>query len=844
MDAFWHDLRSGVRSLTKARGFTAVAVLVFALGIGINTALFSIVGAVFYRPLPVEAPEQLVYIYQFVRNSLPFLDHRAVNAFTDRTDTFAGVTAHSPGQMRLTINGETVRLNGEGVLANYFDVLGAKPARGRTFVASEGDGSNTQPAMVISDRLWARRFDRDPGILGRTVRMCCRADPESRAAPVEAEFTIIGVMPAGFKGVSDPWTPSDYWVTIPGHRYSAPSAIARRHPSVTLRQAQEVISVLGGNLLADLRQEVPLESLHLFEGRRYEAFAAGDVATPFNPRDSLIPARLALAMTVVVAVVLLIAAANIAGLLTARGVSRASDTAVRRILGAPWWRLMRQRIAESLLLSFAGGALGLLLSAWLLDLFQALTPDRFSIDIQIDWRVVLFTCLTCVGAGLASGLAPALQALRIDPLRVLPGTTATATSHGRSRLRHGVVVPQVALALVLLVAAGLQVRALTTLELADSGYVSDDVIVVSTGLRAQPGENLRDPALKEKRAERSRTYYRTLLANLERVEGAADIAVTSTLPVRANAYTNYETSYDAVTQDEFLAGRHGTVGAAPSTVGPGYFRTLGMRIVMGRDFDERDAGQTPPVVIVSETLAQRLWRGNDPIGRTMALQNRFASSDDTLQWLEVVGVVNDVDPVLRDTLTDPQAYLAMGQSWQPSAGAVVARVPGPKPAAVDAIRGAVLGADSFAEVYSVRTLDQAVAEILYPRRMAAAILGASGLIGLLLASIGLYGVISYSVALRAYELGVRSALGASRVDIIRLVLSEGAAVTAIGSIVGGALTYAAIRLSANLVAGMPPIDQATLVAVPLVLAAVILSACYLPARRAARVDPLVSLRTL
>ena len=840
MDALWYDIRSGLRSLRKARGFTGLALLVFALGIGVNTTLFSVVSALFLRPLAVKAPEELVYVYMVQRSTREWIEPDVVRALRLHDETFAGFTLHGSISKYLTTTGATELRPGEAVQANYFELLGVSPMLGRTFLPGEDAQTDAQGSIVISHGLWTRTFQSDANILGRQVELCCFY-PERSATPIRRAFQIVGVMPPEFRGISDPWTPSEYWIAT---ALEGGALIARRHSHVTLRQAQETVKIQGEHLVAALKKDARGAFLDALNQRRYEALAAIDVRTPYDPNAVLVPARLATALMAIVAVVLVIAAANIAGLLMARGATRAGETAVRRVLGASTWRVMRQHLIEGLLLSVLGGVLGLPIAQWLLGLLRATTPARFFIDATIDRRVLLFTLAAGVAVGVLTGLAPALQTARVNLLSALAGVGHSATGRTRAGVRHGILIPQVALSLVLLVAAGLQLKTLLSLELADVGYTSDNVVVVKAGLLADPGEKAGDGTLAERRAQRSQAFYRQLRARLEQIPGASAVAVSGTLPVRALASTEYDPSHDAITKEASLAGLHGNVGTLQAIVGPGYFRTMGIRILQGRDFDERDDEAREAVVIVSRNLAERLWPGANPLGRSMALENRFPAADEKLRWLEVIGVVNDIDPVLRDKSDAPMAYLAMGQAWQPSPSAVVARVPREKQQAIAAMRRAVMGADSFATVYGTQTLDQMVAEILYPRRVAAAVLVVAGLVGILLASVGLYGVISYSVVQRVREIGVRTALGAERADILKLVIGEGVRVAGVGYLFGGVLAYWAWRVSVTRVAAVPPLDATTLLGAGVALAVVILLACYVPARRAARIDPLASLRAL
>lgn len=827
-----HDLRYSVRVLAKHPAFTAVALLVLALGLGINTALFSIVYSVFYKPLPVHEPGELVYLYWITGqvnrrpSAMPYTDYEF---FRDHAEAFSATTAHWGVPARITADDETDLVRGEWVLANYFEVLGIKPTLGRAFRSEEDQVSNPELAVVISHDLWVRKFKSDPAVVGRHVRV-------NRSQGRDRIFTVVGVAPPGFRGVSDPWTPSEFWITFAQGAPELPrgaslAPIARLKPGVTFEQARANVTTLGAELRRTSRYREHVE---------YVLYRANDIRMPFWPDQSVVPTRLAAAMMVVVALVLVIAVANIAGMLMARAVSRTGETAVRLVVGASQWRIARQLLTESTLLGGAGGAIGFVVAYWLLAIFRWTAASRFVVDVGIELPVVLVAAAVCVGIGVLIGLVPALRASRVE-MSALPGSGVSVTKQVRSRMRHWVVIPQVGLSLVLLMAAAVQVRGLMNMELAHLGYDTHNLVVLNAGRRPLPEDTAKDPRrLAEENARRSRGFYRQLLGRVQDTPGTNGVAIAGGLPLSGNAHP----SFTAVSQDDFLAGNEQGLAASRFSVSPGYFRTMGMSVLAGRDFDERDAMTAPKVAIVSESIARRLWPGRDPVGRFVAARNNFPARNEKIEWMQVVGVVNEVDPILRDVGQSPYIYVSHGQEWLVSAGTIVARVQGDPQAAVQRLKGAVAGADPFAEVYSVRMMDQLVADILYPRRLAAAILACSGAIGLLLAAIGLYGVVSYSVAQRVHEIGVRAALGAERADIMQLVIGDGAKVAVIGSVLGLIGAYAAIRIAAKWFAALPSVDAVTLVVVPLFLALVILLACYVPAVRAARVDPMVALREL
>jgi predicted permease len=830
----WQDLRYSVRTLRKQPLFAALAATLLALGIGLNTAVFSVVSALLFRPLPVTAPEELVYIYWTLPRQPErpaVLAHGPFEYLRDHNEVFAGLSGTWGRPFRLTAEGETELMNGEAVQPGYFETLGVGAQLGRLLTDSDSDPAATESAIVISHDLWTRRFNGDPGILGRQVRM---------AGQSEHHFTVVGIAPPGFAGISDPWTPRHFWVpaavtdrqlSIEAGRSGLRTAflgVGRLNAGTDIRQARAVVEAQG-------QQYFSTYSPERADQYRLLLFPASDIRMPYDPTRAVIPTRLAAALSLVVIMVLLVAVSNIAGILMARGVGRASEIAVRQVLGAGGLRIARQLVTESLLLAAAGGLAGLLLAQWLLALFHAFTPLQYALDAAMDWRVLLFAGGICALCGLLVGLAPALQAVRLNILPALSAAGATTTGHARRRLRHGIVLPQVAVSLVLLLVAGVYVRALLDLELADPGYTAANVVVVNTTLRNLPGERPGAMgAAAEPRAERQRRYYQQLLARVEALPGI-DAAVASSLPLHPPPAEAAWTVMPAEDYEDGVAGQP----TMRTSVSPGYFQAMGMRVLRGRDFDARDTRATPRVGIISSSLAARLWPG-DPIGRTATVVSSWPGSKP--EPFEVVGVVNEVQPVLHHTGgSAPLVYFAMGQQWQPETSFVIARGRDPH-SATQAVREAVAAADPYAEAFRSRTLPQMIAEILYPRRMAAAVLLASGLIALLLASVGIYGVMSYSVAQRLGEIGVRRALGAESRDIARLVIGEGLRVAAIGSLAGLILGYTAIRITSSRFLALPQLDVLTLVLVPLLLAGVVVLACTVPARRATRVDPMDVLR--
>jgi putative ABC transport system permease protein len=802
---------------------------VLAAGIGLTTAIFSIVDAVYFRPLPVEAPERLVYLYAFDASGPARPDSIALRLYDGLaidSPAFASVTGHIRRSGLLTIEGSAERTTGEAVLGNYFAVLGVHARLGRTLDSSDDDPAGTEAAMVISHQFWERRFDADPSVVGRQVLLGERA------------FTIAGVMEPGFVGLSDPWNRSNFWVTIaqasgldPGSlRRMGIYPVARLRAGVSLAQARAVAATHDAELQTGfVRTRI----------MRHLVLPVPDVRLPFDPLGRLVSVRMVVAVIALIGVILAITAANVAGLLMARGVGRRSEIGVRLAVGAGGRRIVRQLVTESMLLSLAGGAAGWFVAWTLLELFRACTPNAFAVDVTLDWRVLLFTAAICTAAGLVVGTGPALQAIRVDVLSALGGGTQAMTRRTRLRFRYGIVVPQMALSLVLLLVAGVYLTDLWRIERNDHGFSASGSFAIQFWMRGRPASG-GTPSIDDQRvaaeqhAARTRAFYRNVTQRIATMPELSGAALSTTLPTSYGSWRAYTVVAESG-EAEFER------AADRAFVSSGYFEVMGMRVLRGRAFDERDTMTSPKVAIVSAALARLLWSDADAIGRRVALLN---TTREQAEWLDVVGIVNDVSPMLQELGENPFIYLPLSQQWRMDATRVIGRPVSDRAAAIAALRHAIEAADPGMTVTRVRTMEQEVDEILYPRRLAAAILAACSLLGLTLACVGLYGVVAYSVAQRQREIGIRSALGAGQRDIVRLVVGEGIVVLAAGVIIGFALAAIALPAVSNLVIAVPGPGGWILMAVPALLAAVVLAACALPARRASRVDPASALRSL
>ena len=835
VESAWHDVRYGARLLRRSPAFSLTAALVLALGIGANTALFSIVHGLFDRPLHVERPEELFYLAE--RNSSGQVfgagNPAAFEFFEREIGNRASFTHHWPwDRARVSVDDETDRTTVEVVTSNYFDVLGVGMALGRPFRPEDDEVSNPERSVVISHEFWIRRLAGSAAVLGRQVRV------------QERFFRVIGVASAGFRGLSDPWHPVTAWVTraqLDNRIGMGP--VGRLARGTSFEEVQTLVAARTRAFREDYFSRFPnwlreREPNWVRQGS-YPLFRVADVQVPTMPQTKLIPTNVLVAMFTVVALVLVIATTNIAGLLLARGVSRTGELAVRRALGAGRIRLVRQLLTETVLLAAVGAAIGIGVAAVMVHLVRLYTPPAFAVDVVLDVFVLLFALALAVGTGVLVGLVPAVQAMKVDVIQAL-GIGLVGARSVSGRLNRWVVASQVALSLVLLLVAAVHVRALMKIELSDLGYRTDGAIVFNVGRwepdppRAETPEEAKQQVLDE--AEKVRQFNRNILARMDEVRGDPAFALATSLPL--HDYT-YERSV-AVDRDTYLAGAPVRASATRAAVSDRYFSVMGMRLLKGRTFDDRDILWGTRVAVISESLGRSIWQGADPIGKSVGFVSE--GGDGKIEWLLVVGVVNEVDPVIGATGDQPRVYVSLVQEWRAYAYNLIVRGSAEDAALVRDVKHAVAGADTFAEVTSVQALSQMVGELLYPRRAAAAILGAAGLVGLILATVGLYGIVSYSAAQRTRELGLRAALGARPSALVKLLLNEGARVAVIGTAAGAVLAFMALRLTARMYPDLPTLDLLSFALVPAALLVVILVACLLPARRAARVAPAVILR--
>jgi putative ABC transport system permease protein len=800
----WQDTRYGARMLRKSPGLTLVAVLSLALGIGAISTIFSFVNGIMLRPLPYQEPERLVLLDETafkqgspsIRVSFPnFVDWRQQN------NSFEDIACYTAGGFIISSGAggnEPEQLKCAFVNQGLFEILGVAPIIGRTFTADEDQRDHDQ-VVILSYGLWQRRFGSDPNILGQTLLLNNRSR------------VVIGVMPKGFQfpEVAEAWGPLALNTKIWTRTDHGLLSIARLKPGVTLEHAQAEMIQIASNIEA--QNPITNEGLSV----SLTSLRAGLVG---DYKKALI------ILLGVVGFVLLIACVNVANLLLARATARQKEIAIRAALGANRKRIFRQLLTESLLLGLIGGALGLVLAMWGMDLLLAAIPIDipFWMKFDLDGRVFAFTAGCSLLTGFVFGTAPALEASNPDLNETLKEGGRSGSASGRHHLRSVLVVAEIALSLVLLVGAGLMMRSFMSLQNVDAGINPEGVLTMYI---AVPGAKYRAP---EKRV----AFFSALLDRLRTIPGVESAGTNSGLPLIGNNWGRSLTVEGAPVLP---------VGQAPvinhCVISPGYFGAMGITILKGRDFDERDARETPKVTIIDERLAREYWPGEDPIGKRI----RFGPPEDNEPWHTIVGVVREVKHDRLDASTRMSVYLPFAQ--MPIGGSSVAIRTSVRPKELIAeVRARVKELDPDLALTQVMPMTEVVARSVWQPRLYTVLFGVFAAVALILATVGIYGVMSYSVTQRTREIGLRMALGAGRKDVLKLVVGQGIVLASIGVGVGLAAAVALTRLMSTLLFGVTATDPITFAAVSVLLAGVALGACFVPARRAAKVDPMVALR--
>ncbi len=818
MNTLWQDARYGLRLLWKQPSFTLVAVLSLAIGIGANTTIFSVVNAVLLRPLPgIAQPARLVDVHATEANGSSYhtFSYPDYAYYREQNKTFAGLMAYSGIPLSLNAGAQPERLFGMIVSGNYFDVLGTKPLQGRFFLPEEDQTPGTHPVAVVSASLWRQRFSADPSLVGKTITLDGHA------------FTVVGVAPEGFRGTWVGLTP-DVWVplmmqaeTRPGGQLLSRQSrwlqvTGRLKDGATTKQAQAEL----GAQAAQLAQAFPETNRGLGVDVRAASTIPGEV------RGAVL-GFMAILM-VVVGLVLLIASANVGAMTLARASARRKEMAIRRALGASRRQMISQLLIESMLLFLLGGTAGVLIAVWATDLLLAFKPPAdvpISFDLGVDVRVLLFTLVVSLVTGLLFGLAPALQASKPDVLSALKSDTPGGGLQ-RSRTRNVFVVAQIAISLVLLVTAGLFLRSLRNASSIEVGFMPDNVQTVTLDLRTQGYDE-----------PKGREFYRQLTERVAALPGVQAASLARMIPLNGN---NMMTGVNINGHEPPPGQRALMVGL--NIVDGHYFETVNMPLVRGRTFNETDRQGAPQAAIINETMARRFYPGAD-VSAALGQTFTFGGDDDgQAERVVIVGIVKDAKYETLGEAARPYLYRPLQQSYAGEMTLHVRTAPGNAAHALAAVRQEVSALDKDLPLLNVMPMTEQIGFSIMPLRLAATVVGTLGLLGLLLAAVGVFGVVSYAVAQRTREIGIRMALGAQRVDVLRLIMQQGLRLALVGVGLGLAISFALTRALASLLYGISATDPLVFSGMALLLVGVAFVASYLPARRATKVDPMVALR--
>jgi predicted permease len=819
MENFWKDLRYAFRTLIKSLGFTAVAVLALGLGIGANTAIFSVFNGMLWRPLPVKNAKNLVAVVAKSRTvQFPLnLSYADVQDYRQLKDVFSDLIAYTPSPVSFGAQGRPERAWADLVSGNYFSALGLQPALGRTFAPDEGWVPNKDPLVVLSYKFWQKRFGGDRGVLGQTVQVNNHA------------FTIIGVAPENYLGAYYFVSP-DFYLPISTAGLLDPSqanALTDRsasflrvlgylQPGVTPAQAMAAAEPLDRRLehdYPDSHKGLSLLVMPELSSRPEPGLAATFMSTAV------------FVFMLLVGLVLLIACANVANLILARANGRRKEFATRVALGASRFRMVRQLLSETILLAIFGGIVGMLVARWA---GNGLTTIRIPTDIplrlfdlRLDWRIFTFTFLIALLTGVVSGLVPALQASRTDIADTLKaGGRSGGGSAGHHRFRNALVISQVAVSLLLLACAGFFIRSLQNSAHVDMGFRVDHTLMMSVDLGLQGYSE-----------ERGQQFYKQLTDRVRAVAGVRDAAVASYIPM------GYEDSLiNIYPEGQVIDDKSKIETAWDDMVQPSYFRAAGTPVIQGREFTDADTATSPKVAIIDEAFAKKIWPGENPIGKSFRTEKNGPS-------IQVVGLTRTGKYLFLYESPQLFVYFPLAQRYNSSASLFVYTQDDPQQM-VSAVRDQINQLDANLPVFAVMTMDAHVqyGKPLLPARLGAMLVGAFGLLGLVLASVGVYGVVAYSVSQRTQEIGIRSALGAQRSQVMAMVLKQGMNMALIGTGVGLVLSLLLFRGLSSVLYGVKAFDPLTLSSVSALLLLVALAASYVPALRATHVDPVIALR--
>jgi predicted permease len=813
------DIRFALRSMRKSPGFVAVAILTLALGIGANTAIFTVVNAIFFHPLPVRDPQHLVSLFTTaIRNRSGFNNFLPISYpngedLRQRAQSFSGVFLQTGAEVSMTLQGKPQTFDADLVSGNYFEVLGISAALGRTFRPEEDSEPGSGPVIVLSHGFWERKFAADPKVVGQTVLMNGQG------------FTIIGVAPRGFQGIGVFGGP-DLWVPMSMHdqvlsgytkswfnerRFLGFAAIGRLKPGVTAAQARAELQTLG----SDLQREYPTPN----SGRSFTVLPV--LEATLNPNLRSLFTRAGAVMMTVVGLVLLIACANIANLLLARAAGRRREISIRLAVGASRSRIVAQLLTEATLLALAGGLLGIGLAVLGRNLIWQFRPPFLQhsyLNLPLDGRVLLFTLCLALGTGVIFGLAPALQATRPDLVMELKERAGGEVFTGRRfGLRHAFIVAQVALSLLALIGAGLFLLSLRNAQATDPGFDTHNLAMLSFDL----GSLNYDPP-------RVREFQRRALELTQNVPGVEAATLAANVPLYGGGFGR-----TVFTENQQGAPNPNGALVAIDEVAPDYLRTMGIPLMRGGDFSTSVRQDSPKVAIINQTAARRFWPNQDAVGK------RFKFYGEN-EWVQVIGVAHDAKYASLGEDPSPYVYLPLIQNPSPAI-TLLFRTRSDPHDVLPAVRKQVQALDPNLPLTNVWPIGEVIHQDLWAPRFSAGLLSIFAVVAVLLCAVGIYGVVGYTVGLRVREIGIRLALGAQPSDVLLMVLRQSAATLAVGLVIGLISAFVLARFIANLLYGVSTTTPAAFLFTALLLAGVGLLASYVPARRAATVDPLLAL---